>query len=196
MNRLAKEGLNAKVYMMIVGSISRRYAKALFNIGEEKGNLLGLLREAQSMADAWDESEVLRDTMTNPLVDVATKRTIWNDIVARLGVSQIGKNFFNLLFDKSRFTNLPGIARELSALVDLKENRLRAEIASAVPISDDLVSRLKSALQQRTGNVVVITSREDPSLIGGLVTKVGDLMYDGSLKTQLALMKEAMLDRG
>jgi F-type H+-transporting ATPase subunit delta len=182
--------------MMIVGSISRRYAKALFSIGEENGTLLGLLREVQSMADAWDESEVLRDTMTNPLVDVATKSKIWNDIATRLGASQIGKNFFSLLFDKKRFTNLPGIARELSVLVDLKENRLRAEITSAVPISDDLVSRLKSALQQRTGNVVVINSREDPSLIGGLVTKVGDLMYDGSLKTQLALMKEAMLDRG
>ena len=51
-------------------------------------------------------------------------------------------------------------------------------------------------MQERTGNDVVITSREDPSLIGGLVTKVGDLMYDGSLKTQLALMKEAMLGRG
>jgi F-type H+-transporting ATPase subunit delta len=181
---------------MIVGSISRRYAKALFNIGEEKGNLLGLLGEVQQMADVWDESEVLRDTMTNPLIDSASKRTIWTDIVARLGISQIGKNFFNLLFDKARFTNLPGIARELSALVDIKENRLRAEITSAVPISDDLLSKLKSALQQRTGNVVVINSREDPSLIGGLVTKVGDLMYDGSLKTQLALMKETMLDRG
>ena len=181
---------------MILGSISRRYAKALFDIGEEKDNLLELLGEVQSMADAWDESDVLRNTMTNPLVDIADKRAIWSDIVARLGVSQIGKNFFSLLFDKSRFTNLPGIARELSALVDRKENRVRAEIASAVPIADDLVSRLKSALQQRTGNVVVITSREDPSLIGGWVTKVGDLMYDGSLKTQLALMKEAMLDRG
>jgi F-type H+-transporting ATPase subunit delta len=181
---------------MIVGSISRRYAKALFDIGEEKGTLLALLGEVQGMADAWDESDVLRDTMTNPLVDVGTKRTIWNEIVSRQGVSQIGKNFFSLLFDKSRFTNLPGVARELSALVDRKENRVRAEITSAVPVSDDLVSRLKSALQERTGSVVVINSREDSSLIGGLVTKVGDLMYDGSLKTQLALMKEAMLDRG
>ena len=181
---------------MIVGSIARRYAKALFNIGEEKGDLPGLLREVESMAEAWEDSDELRDTMTNPLVDIATKRGIWNDIVGRLGVSQIGKNFFNLLFDKSRFMSLPGIARELNALVDAKENRVRAEIQSAVPISNDLVLRLKSALQKRTGNDVVITSREDPSLIGGLVTKVGDLMYDGSLKTQLALMKEAMLGRG
>jgi F-type H+-transporting ATPase subunit delta len=181
---------------MIVGSIGRRYAKALFDIGEEKGNLLGLLREVQRMAEIWDESEEFRTVLTNPLIDGEAKRQIWSDVVTRLGVSQVGKNFFNLLFDKGRFASLPGIARELGVLADQKENRLRAEVSSAVPIPDDVVVRLKAALQRRTGKVVVITKREDPSLIGGVVTRVGDLMYDGSLKTQFSMMKEAMLGRG
>jgi F-type H+-transporting ATPase subunit delta len=181
---------------MIVGSIGRRYAKALFDIGEEKGNLLGLQSEVQRMADVWAESEDLRATIHSPLIDSGKKRAVWNDIVSRLGVSQTGKNFLSLLFDKGRFSSLPGIARELGVLADRKENRLRAEVMSAVPLADDVVVRLKAALQRRTGKVVVITKREDPGLIGGVVTRVGDLMYDGSLKTQLALMKEAMLGRG
>ena len=84
----------------------------------------------------------------------------------------------------------------LGVLADRKENRLRADVISAVPLPDDVVVRLKAAMQRRTGKIVVITKREDPSLIGGVVTRVGDLMYDGSLKTQLVQMKEAMLGRG
>ncbi len=180
---------------MIIGSIGRRYAKALFAIGEEKGNLLGLLREVQRVSEIWEGSDELRTTLSNPLVDMDTKRKIWNAIIGRLGISQIGKNFFGLLFDKARFSSLPGIARELGVLVDDKENRLRAEVISAVPLPDEVVTRLRAALQKRIGKVVVITKREDPSLIGGVVTRVGDLMYDGSLKTQFAQVKEAMLGR-
>ncbi|MCP4603982.1 MAG: ATP synthase F1 subunit delta [Proteobacteria bacterium] len=180
---------------MIVGSIARRYAKALFAIGEEKGNLLGLAREIQRVAEVWEESDEFRNTLTNPLINAKAKREIWNGVIRRLGVSPIGKNFLNLLFDKSRLTELPGIVRELSALADRKENRLRAEVMSAVQLPEDAVQRLKSALQKQTGKAVVITMREDPSLIGGVVTRVGDLMYDGSLRTQFARMKEVMLGR-
>lgn len=178
---------------MIAGSAGRRYAKALFSIGEENGNLIGLLRDVQRMADIWSESDELRSTMTNPLIDIKGKRKIWNEIISQLGISIIGKNFFGLLFDKSRFADLPGIARELGVLTDKKDNRLRAEITSATPLSESRVGQLKAALQRRTGKVVVVTKRVDPMLIGGIVTKVGDLMYDGSIRTELARMKEAML---
>ena len=181
---------------MIVGSIARRYAKAVFAIGEEKGNLLGLVREVQRMADVWEESEEFRSTMQNPLINRVAKREIWESIVRRLGVSQMGKNFFGLLFDQSRFSSLPGIARELGVLADQKENRLRAEVTSAAELPETVVIRLKGALQRRTGKIVVVTTKEDPSLIGGVITRVGDLMYDGSLKTQFARIKEAMLGQG
>ncbi|MDJ0761882.1 MAG: ATP synthase F1 subunit delta [Myxococcota bacterium] len=181
---------------MTTGSIARRYAKALFAIGEEKGNLLGLHREVQNMADIWAGSEDLRITITNPLLRTSAKRQIWSTILSRLGISIIGKNFFYLLFDKGRCAELPGIAREFSALSDRKENRLRAEIITATPLSDNVSYRLKAALQRRTGKMVVMTKREDPDVLGGVITRVGDVMYDGSLKTQLKRMKEAMLGQG
>ncbi len=180
---------------MIVGSIGRRYARALFAIGEEKGNLLGLQREVQRMAEIWSGSEELRNTLTNPLIKASSKRKVWDALVTRLGVSIIGKRFFSLLFDKSRLAELPGIARELSVMADEKENRLRAELISAEPISEAVVVKLKTALQKRTGKMIVMTKREDKELLGGLITRVGDLMYDGSLKTHLDRMKEAMLGR-
>lgn len=181
---------------MSSGSIARRYAKALLAIGEEKGNLLGLQREVQRAADVWTESEELSTTLMNSLVELSARRAVWIAVTRRLGVSPMGRNFLNLLFDKKRLTELPVIAREFGKMIDKKDNRLRAEVISAKPLPDVVVSKLKGALQQQTGKVVVVTKREDSSLIGGVVTKVGDLMFDGSVKTQLVRMKENMLSRG
>ncbi len=180
---------------MISGSIARRWARALFAIGEEHGNLLGLLKEVQRAADAWMDSEELRDTMTNPLIDARARLAVWDSLVRRIGASRLGKNFLMLLFDKARLTELAGIARELAVLVDNKDNRLRAEVIGAVPVSEGVVTRLRSALQRSTGKAVMMTTREDPSIIGGVITRVGDLMYDGSIRTRLSRMKEGMLGR-
>jgi F-type H+-transporting ATPase subunit delta len=180
---------------MVTGSTARRYAKALFAIGEENNTLLGLFREVQRIAEVWESNDELRVTMTNPLVNRETRRNIWTAVIARLGISPIGKNFLNLIFDKSRFSYLPAIAMELGVLVDEKENRLRAEITTATPVPEAVMIKLKTALQRKTGKAVVITKNEDPSLIGGMVARVGDVMYDGSVKRQLELLKENMLGR-
>ncbi len=181
---------------MTSGSIAKRYARALFEIGEEQGILLGLLKHIESIAALWSESEELQDAMTNPFIRMDTRKKIWAEVVSRQGVPQAGRNFLNLLLDKSRISELPAISRELSILADRAQNRLRAEVISASPISDNAVMQLKSSLERITGKVLVIQKREDPSLIGGIVTKLGDVMYDGSIKTQLERMKEKMLGLG
>jgi F-type H+-transporting ATPase subunit delta len=181
---------------MTTGSIARRWAKALFEIGVEKGNLVGLSREVQRAAEAWEVSEELRATLGNSLLPEKTRRKIWEAVVQRLGATKIGKNVFQLLFEKGRLAELPGIARELQVLSDIKDNRLRAELISAEPVGEDVTSRLKAAIQRQTGKAVVLTTRRDPSLIGGIVTRVGDLMYDGSVKSRLERIKEEMLGRG
>ncbi len=178
---------------MTTGSIARRYARALFEIGEEKGSLLGLLKAVENVADLWSENEELRTAMTNPFTRLETRKKIWSEVISRLGVPQEARNFLNLLLDKSRIAELPAVARELGRLADRKQNRLRAEVVSASPISEDRVLQLKSALERITGKVLIINSREDPALIGGIVTRVGDMMYDGSIKTQLLRLKEKML---
>jgi len=178
---------------MVKGSIGRRWAKALFAIGEEKGTLVGLVREVQKAAELWDGSEELRTTLVNPLLAEGTRFKVWEAVVRRLGTSPIGTNFFKLLFEKGRLAELPSIARELQVLSDQRDNRLRAEVIGAKPVPEAVVQQLRAALQRKTGQAVVVTSKQDPSLIGGLVTRIGDLMYDGSIRAQLARIKAGML---
>lgn len=180
---------------MITGSIARRWAKALFAIGEEQGNLVGLVSEVQRAADAWRQSEELQVAMVNPLLAEKTRLAVWDALARRLGMSRMGKNFMGLLFEKNRLVELPAIARELGLLNDKKDNRLRAELSSVVPLDNSMVVQLRSALQRSTGKAVVVSTKQDKSLIGGIVTTVGNVMYDGSLKTQLSRIKEEMQGR-
>ena len=178
---------------MTAGSVAKRYAKALFEIGQEKNNLLALLNQVQQLAELWRENETLKSVMANPQVATETRRKVWIEIASRSGINKTCRNFLNLLIDKSRLSELPAIARELLALTDEKENRLRAELHSAAPISDEVITRLKSALERLTGKVVILNTTIDPALIGGVVTRVGDTLYDGSIKSQLSKLKANML---
>ncbi|MDD5305878.1 MAG: ATP synthase F1 subunit delta [Deltaproteobacteria bacterium] len=180
---------------MLSGSIARRYARALFAIGEEQGTLVALVREVQRAAETWEGSAELRTNVTSPMVKEEARRAMWGAVAQKLAVSRITRSFLDMLLDRNRLPYLPSIARELSEMGDRKENRLRAEVASAKPVAADVVARLRGVLERQTGKTVVLTTRQDPALIGGMVTKVGNLLYDGSLKTQLERMKESMLGR-
>lgn len=180
---------------MTLGSVARRYATALFEIGEERGNLLGVLRNVQNLAEALEESADLREILSNPLVKMDTRRKILGEVASRLGVQDMVRNFLSLLFDRSRIALLPDIARELGNLSDKNLNRVRVDVTTAVPVNDAVITELKSTLERLTGKVVVMTAKEDPRLLGGIVTRVENLMFDGSLLRHLNSLKESMRGR-
>ncbi|HUT78596.1 MAG TPA: ATP synthase F1 subunit delta [Polyangia bacterium] len=180
---------------MLSGSIARRWAKALFDLGEEQQTLIAGVRDVQRAAEVWTESPELRQTVTNPLLTERTRRAVWTTVMDRLGAGRHVRGFLNLLFDKGRLAELPAIARELQVLGDRRDGRLRAEVASAGPLDDETVNRIRAAMQKSTGKAVVMTRREDPELLGGVVTRVGDLIFDGSLRTRLSRIKDGMLGR-
>lgn len=180
---------------MISGSISRRYARALLAIGEEKDTLLGLVREVQRVADTWSLSEELQEAVTSPLLPIVERRKVLTSVVERLGVSPACISFVYLLFDRHKLSALPAISREFGNLCDAKENRLRVDLAAPVKLTDETLMRLRAALQRRTGKTIVVTESQDPELLGGVVARVGGVMYDGSLRTSLRRVKESMLGR-
>ena len=176
------------------GSIARRWARALFMLAEQENRLLVIAREIERVAETWKSSDELQVALANPMLDATVRNAIFNEVITRLALSKTTENCLRLLYEKKRIGEIEGIAREFQRFADAKENRIRAEVISAAPVADTVVASIQAAIEAATRKKVVITKREDRSLIGGIVTRVGDLMYDGSIKSQLNRIKEGMLN--
>ena len=179
---------------MIAGSLARRYARALFDIGAQQGTFDHLGNEVEELARAYAGSRDLQEALTNPIFPRAKRRAVLETVVQRAGVSPSTRNFVLLLFDRERMPYLPSIARELRGMVDTNAGRVRAEVTSARPLEPAHAVRIENALQKLTGaKHVVLEKREDPELLGGIVARVGDVVYDGSMRTQLEKMRQQFL---
>jgi F-type H+-transporting ATPase subunit delta len=178
---------------MIAGSLARRYARALLEVGSEKGNWEQLGAETEGLASAYAGSRDLSEALTNPVFARSKRRDVLVAVLARMAVSPEMKNFALLLFDRERLPYLPAIARELRLMVDEKAGRARATVTSARPLASDQTAELQRALEQVSGKKVVLEQKEDPSLLGGVVAQLGDVVFDGSVRTQLERMRERIL---
>lgn len=179
---------------MIAGSIPRRYAKALLAIGIDKQSYEKLGQEVADFAALLEQHAQLRDTLENPSHPPSRRKAIVQALLDRLAPSPTVRSFVLLLHDRSRLEYLPAIAREYRLLADEHAGRVRADVTSAQALGADAVARLKKALEQKTGKQVLLEQRTDPELIAGMVTKVGSIVYDGSLKTRLEQMRDALIE--
>jgi F-type H+-transporting ATPase subunit delta len=178
---------------MIVGSVARRYAKALLDLGVKQQTYDAIGKELDRTADTFVRSPELRQALVNPVFSFDKRRLVLDELARRLALSKVVRNFVMLLLDKGRIGALPDIARVYRDLVDAHAGRVRATITSARPLDPALETRLKHALEKQSGKVVLLDKREDPSIVGGLVTQLGDIVYDGSVRTQLAALREELL---
>ncbi len=178
---------------MIAGSLARRYARALFDVGTSKGNYEQLGAEMDSFAKTYAGSRELAEALTNPIFSRAKRRAVLDAVLERTGASQVTRNFALLLFDRERIAYVPSIARELRNLVDDRAGRVRAWVTSASPLSTDQTKQIQGALEGISHKQVILSTKEDPELLGGVVAKIGDVVYDGSVRTQLDLLRERFL---
>ena len=174
-------------------SIARRYARAVFELGKETGSLADIASAVQSFAAAYESSEDLQTVLGNPLVLEKEREAVLAELASRLGIKGLGLNTLQLLLQKRRMAAIPEIARQLGRLVDDDAGLLRAEVTSASPLGDAFLTKLRAELEKATGKKVKIEHRQDASLIGGVVTKIGDRVVDGSLKARLSSFRDALL---
>jgi F-type H+-transporting ATPase subunit delta len=172
------------------GSLARRYARALLQLGTEEGSFDRMGNEVQGLADAVHSSKDLSEVLSNPAFPRSEREQVLQAIAERVGASQTVKNFARLLLDRERVNILPDVARELSALIDEKAGRVKAIATAAIPLSSNEAENLVRALEKRSGKKVELETRRDPNLLGGVVAKLGDTVYDGSLRTQLKRLQE------
>ncbi|MDA3918858.1 MAG: ATP synthase F1 subunit delta [Deltaproteobacteria bacterium] len=173
-------------------AVSRRYAKALILIGKEDGLAEQYNEELSAVAGLFDTQEGFEKALTNPLFNKNDRKKVLEAVLAALDLSVIMKSFLTLLFDKSRIGFLREISSYYKNLADELKGVVKASIVSATELSSDAVDKIKQALSKKTGKTIVLKIDQDIDLIGGVVTKIGDLVLDGSVRTQLMNMSETL----
>ncbi|MDP2315167.1 MAG: ATP synthase F1 subunit delta [Pseudomonadota bacterium] len=179
---------------MVEGSLARRYAKALLEIGREEGQVDRFGDDLQRFGRLLDGTPELRNVMSNPVFTHTERRAVLDRFIPGLALHPHSINFLRLLLDKERFAALPEIAREYRALADLEAGRVRATVTTAAELSPTMREAVTRALAQTTGKKVVLESRVDPSLLGGLVAQVSGRVYDASLRTRLERLQLTLVN--
>ncbi len=177
---------------MITNAIARRYAKALVQLGSEEKGVDKFQAELTGVEALLASSAELRRVLANPAYGIEAKREILKDLLAKLSVSQTVSNFVYLLLDKNRLDQLSQIVASYGVFADELSGVVRPILTTAFPLEAKQVDGIKQSLEKATGKKVVLKVEQDPTLIGGVVTKIGDKVFDGSVKTQLTMIKDIL----
>jgi F-type H+-transporting ATPase subunit delta len=177
---------------MIVGSIPRRYARALFELAVEQGKVEPWAESLASLKQAVESSDELRDVLVNPIYAREQRRAIAAKLVAALKLDPEPANLLYLLGDRNRLAYLSSVVDAFGALADRKIGRLRASVTSAVPLEPKVAAELAERIARATQAQVILDAKTDPQLVGGVVAQVGHLTYDGSIRTQLEDLRRSL----
>jgi len=173
-------------------AIARRYAKALLLIGKEDGQAESYREELDGLTELIAKDKALEQAVTNPLYDVGGRRKVLEVIVEKLNLSKVVGAFVLLLFDKGRIGFLSDINAFYQKSADELKGVGRASLVSATELSSEAIEKIRNTLSQKTGKDIILEVEQDPGIIGGIVTRIGDLVLDGSIKTQLLNMRESL----
>jgi F-type H+-transporting ATPase subunit delta len=180
------------------GTIGRRYARALaLSLGDDVDvktlqQIDGELSALAALLEQRTGNTDFRQAMLNPSFGAAGRRTLLDKISDDHGVSDPSRRLLRLLVDKDRIAYLPQIARAFRREVDERSGQVRAHIVSARMLSDSQSKKLVTALEKRTGKKVVPELEVEPEIIGGVQARVGGLVFDNSVKSQLDRMRGAL----
>lgn len=175
-------------------AVARRYAHALFDVATRGGKVDRVGADLATFQALVAGSPDLGRVFASPVIPVRNKRAIVDDLVARSGdlCGEVAR-LLEMLADRDRLSLLDGVTAEYQVQAMRAARRVSAEIVSAVPLDAARASALADALGRATGLEVTLTQRVDPAMVGGLVAKVGSLVFDGSVTRQLARMRDRLL---
>ena len=178
---------------MIAAGLSKRYARALVEAVAEPRDLEAAGQDLLAFLQLLRDHRDLRALFANPGVQRRDKEALLNRLTAALGIGSVVVAFLALLLGKGRLGHLEIIARIYQDLVDERLGRVKAVVTAAVPLEADAEERLRQRLEQVVGKRVYLEVQQDPGILGGLIAQIGSLVYDGSLRTQLARLREQLV---
>jgi F-type H+-transporting ATPase subunit delta len=178
---------------MTAAAAARRYASALFDVVQKTGQIDAALRDLTGLRDLVAGHELLRKVFETPTVPASRKRAVVDALLAAGGASEAVRRLLQLMAERDRLSLLPEVAASFEARVMAERRQLAAEVVTAAPLEGTHRDALAGALERATGNAITISERVDPEIIGGLIAKVGRLVFDGSVTRQLQRMRQQLL---
>jgi len=176
----------------LISNISKRYARAFFEIAAEEKQLEKYYKDLCEFSSIIVKDKTLREFLANPVFEQSIKKGVVEKIIGKLQLSGITINFVKLLVDKQRIELLPDIEVCYRQMMDEALKKVRVNVKTAFPLSAEMQSYIGSHLEKLTGRQVEMTVEKDPALLGGIVIGVGDTLYDGSIKNQLNNMRNLL----
>ena len=172
-----------------------RYARALLDVAvREKGDLQRIEQELAVFVDLFTEHPTLAKVLLNPAIPVQRKHAAVAELVGRLKMSSVLAKLIALLAERDRLVLLPELLASYRERLLDHQNVVRAEVTTAVPLAADRTQAIRHGLAQLTGRTVTLATTVNPSIIGGVVARIGSTVYDGSVTTQLRKMKQRLTE--
>ena len=170
-----------------------RYARALLDVAvKEKTDLDQVERELASIVDLFTQHKALAQVMLNPVVPVPRKRAAMEALTAQAQVMPMVAKLLGLLAERDRLVLLPDLLQAYrDRLLDYR-NIVRAEITTTTALAPERAKAIEASLARATGRTVTLSTKVDPAIIGGVITRIGSTIYDGSVSRQLQKMKEKL----
>ena len=178
---------------MPAGASARRYAQAVFEIAVENDTLERWLDDLTLLADSITNREFAQ-TLSAPRIALSQKERLIREALGD-SVEPLALNLMCLLASRGSVQTLPGIADRFQEMLDAHRGIERAEVVSAVALSDERREQVTRTLAEMSGKDVRLTARIDPEILGGLIVRIGDQVMDGSARSRLQNMRRELAER-
>lgn len=173
-------------------TVARRYASALADVIIKRGEEVQVQEELAAWEGMILGSGPLLEAFTNPTVAYQQKEKLLKELIARTKVRPTTANFLRILLKNQRLAELPQVNARLAQILDERSGVISAQVISARPVSDSIKASLAEKLGQMTGKRIRLSFDTDETLIGGIVTRIGSTIYDGSVRNQLRRLGEEL----
>ena len=180
---------------MSLRTSATRYAKALLDVAiTERLDAGAIERELASVVDAMNRYPELRRAFTSPGIPQSVRMNVVRAFAAQSGLQGPLAKLLTMLGERGRLDLLPLMLDVYRERLLAHRNIVRANVTASAPLSADKVQRLEASLGALTGKQVQIEASVDPSIIGGVITRIGSTVYDGSIRTRLQKMRQQLVE--
>lgn len=178
---------------MSVETVARRYASALADVVTKNGDTNNIQTELRQWETMIVSNDDLLEVFNNPSIQQENKEKVLESLIARAQPTKTTANFLRILARNNRLTDIAQINKKFASVLEERSGGVSAQITSARPLSIVQQGEIQTNLEKMTGKRVSPTFAVDETIIGGVVTRIGSTVYDGSVKTQLENLKQQMI---